>query len=190
MNILFPHLTVRDISLITVLTALCVGGNYALIGLPNIKIMDLVIFVSGFIFGTSIGAITGALAWIVYGTINPFGFSLPVWLSTVIGETVFGIAGGILGRINYETPEKAFNVFRFSLEMGLWGLILTMIYDLFTNIVFAVTFKVPIIAAIVTGWFIPPWFGILHEAGNLILFFSAVYPLTKVIRTLRGGEKA
>jgi hypothetical protein len=190
MNILFPHLTVRDISLITVLTALCVGGNYALIGLPNIKIMDLVVFITGFIFGASIGATTGALVWMVYGAINPFGFSFPVWLSTMVGEAVFGIVGGILGRISYKTAEKNFNVFRFSLEMGLWGLVLTIIYDLFTNIVFTVVFDVPLVTAIVVGWFIPPFFGILHEASNFILFFSVVYPSTKVIRTFTGGDKA
>jgi hypothetical protein len=187
---LFPHLTVRDISLITVLTALCVGGSYALIALPNIKIMDLVVFTTGFMFGIPVGAITGVLAWIVYGIINPFGFSFPIWLSTMAGEAVFGIVGGILGRINYKTPEKAFNVFRFSLEMGLWGLILTIVYDLLTNIVFAVVFDVPIVAAIVMGWFVPPFFGILHEGSNFILFFSAVYPLTKIIRTFRGGDRA
>lgn len=185
-----PRLTVRDLSLITVLTALCVGWSYALIGLPNINIMDLVVFVTGFVFGIPIGLTTGVLAWAVYGAINPLGFNLPVWLSTMAGEAIFGIAGGILGRIINKTPQRDFKVFRFSLEMGLWGLILTMTYDLFTNIVFAVSFNVPIVAAIISGWFIPPWFGILHEASNLILFFSAVYPLTKAIRNLRGGEKA
>ena len=185
MNILLPHLTVRDISLISVLTALCVGGSYALIGLPNIKVMDLIVFVTGFVFGISIGATTGALAWIVYGTINPFGFSFPVWLSTIIGEAVFGIVGGIIGRINYQTPEKTFNIFRFSLEVGLWGLILTLIYDLFTNLIFATVFKIRVVDAIVIGWLIPPWFGILHEVSNFALFFFAVYPLIKIIRTLR-----
>jgi len=190
MNIPVLHLTVKDISLITTLTALCVGGSYALIGLPNIKLMDLVIFVTGFVFGAYIGATTGALAWIVYGIINPFGFSFPVWLSTIVGEAVFGIVGGILGRVNYKTSEKTFNTFRFSLEMGLWGLILSIFYDLFTNTVFAVVFDVPLAAAIVSGWFIPPFFGILHEMSNLILFFSAVYPVTKIIKNLRGGDKA
>lgn len=190
MNILFPHLTVRDISLIAVLTALCVGGSYALIGLPDIKLMDLMIFVTGFVFGIAIGTTTGALTWIIYGTINPFGFSLPIWLSTIIGETIFGIVGGVLGRINYKTAEKNFSILRFSLEMGLWGLILTIIYDLFTNIVFAITFKVPIIVAIMTGWLIPPFFEILHETSNLILFFFAIYPLTKIIKTFRRGDKA
>lgn len=190
MNVLFPHLTVRDLSLITILTALNIGGNYALIALPNIKIMDLVVFITGFAFGASIGAITGALTWIVYGAINPYGFSPPVWLSTIVCEALFGIVGGILGRTDYRTSEKGFSVFWFSVEIGLCGLILTIVYDLLTNIVFAVIFGLPIVAVIVTGWLIPPWFGILHEASNLILFSSSVYPLTRVIRTFRGGEKA
>ena len=119
MFVLSPRLAIRDISLITVLTALCVGGSYALIGLPNINVIDVVVFVTGFVFGAPIGVATGVLAWFVYGTINPFGFNIPVWLSTMIGETIFGIAGGILGRINYKTSGKNFSVFRFSLEMGL-----------------------------------------------------------------------
>lgn len=183
-----PHLTIRDISLITVLTALCVAGNYAFIEIPNIKIMDLIVFTTGFIFGIPIGTIIAVLSWVVYGTINPFGFSLPIWLSSLVGEAAFGIIGGICGRINSKNTEKI-NVFLFSIEMGLWGLIITLIYDLFTNIVFAFSFGIPIIVAIVTGWLIPPWFGILHEASNLILFSSAVYPLTKIIRSFRGGEK-
>jgi uncharacterized membrane protein len=101
-----PHLTISDISLITILAALCVGGSYALIGLPNIKVMDLVVFVTGFVFGASIGAIIGTLTWIVYGTVNPLGFNLPIWLATIVGEIGFGIVGGILGRINYKTSEK------------------------------------------------------------------------------------
>lgn len=185
MSVLVFRWTVKDVSVVTVLAALCVAGNYALVGLPNIKVMDLVVFVSGFVFSMSVGVAVGGLAWIVYGAINPFGFSLPVWLSTILGETMFGMAGGVLGRINYKGPGEKFDVVRFSFEMGLWGLILTVIYDLFTNIVFAITFGVPIAAAIATGWLFPPWFGILHEAGNFILFSSAVYPLIRIIGSVR-----
>ena len=188
MFIPLPRLITRDICLIAVLTAVCVGGNYALIGLPNIKVMDLIVFAAGFVFGTLIGATTGALTWIVYGTLNPLGSNFPIWLSTMVGETIFGIVGGILGRLEYRNLEDIYN-FRFSLEMGLWGLVLTVFYDLLTNIVFAITFKVPMIAAIVTGWFIPPWFGFLHEVSNLLLFFVAVHPLIRAIRKVRGSDE-
>jgi hypothetical protein len=79
--------------------------------------------------------------------------------------------------------------FKFSLEIGLWGLILSIIYDLLTNFVFAVTFGVSFAAAIVSGWLIPPWFGLMHEGSNLLFFFVAVHPLIKAIRRIRGGER-
>jgi uncharacterized membrane protein len=178
------HFTVKDIALIALLTALSVGGSYALIGLPNINLMDIVVFVTSFVFGIPIGVAVSILSWSIYGIINPLGFVLPIWISTIIGESLFGFVGGILGMIN-PNPKQTL---RFSLEMGLWGLGLTIIYDLFTNIVFAYVFNVPIIASIVSGWFFPPWFGILHGVSNLILFSSAVYPLSKAIRITRGGE--
>ncbi len=190
MLILFPKLSSRDLCVIAVLTALCVGVSYALIGVPNVNVMDLVVFVTGFVFGAPIGVATGVLAWFVYGAINPLGFNAPIWLATMVGEAAFGVVGGVLGRMSYKDAGKPFNAFRFSCEMALWGLIVTIIYDLFTNLVYAFSFKIPIVAAIVAGWFLPPWFGILHGVSNLLLFFSAVYPLTKAIRALRGGDKA
>ncbi len=81
------------------LTAVCVGSNYAFMSLPNINIMDLVVFVTGFVFGPFIGGITGILAWAVYGVLNPLGFSVPIWISSMIGEAIFGIVGGVIGKI-------------------------------------------------------------------------------------------
>lgn len=189
MFILYSRVKAKDIGLITTLTALCVGSSYALISLPNINMMDLIVFVTGFVFGAPIGMATGIISWFIYGAINPLGFYTPIWLSTMAGEAVFGFAGGILGRINQKNPGSTTSIFRFRVEMGLWGLILTIIYDLFTNVVYAVSFQIPIVAAIVSGWFIPPWFGILHEASNLFLFSSTVHPLINAIKTIRGGEK-
>lgn len=188
MFILSKIFTVRDICLITVLTAVCVVGSYAFIALPNVNIMDLVVFVTGFVFGSFIGGMTGFLAWAVYGVLNPLGFSVPILISSMVGEAIFGIVGGVIGRISYRKLTNPFD-FKFSLEIGLWGLILTIIYDLLTNFVFAVTFGVSFAAAIVSGWLIPPWFGLMHEGSNLLFFFVAVHPLIRAIRRIRGGER-
>lgn len=177
-------LTTRDICLIAVMTAVCVGGSFALMALPNVNIMDLVVFVTGFVFGPFIGGTTGILAWAVYGTLNPLGFSLTILISTMIGEAIYGIVGGLIGRFSYKKLENSFN-FKFRLELSLWGFILTITYDLLTNIVFALTFKVPIVAAIVTGL----GFSIMHVGSNVLLFFVAVPPLISAIRRIRGGEK-
>lgn len=188
MFILLKNFTIRDICLITMLTAVCVGSNYAFMSLPNINIMDLVVFVTGFVFGPFIGGMTGILSWAVYGVLNPLGFSVPIWISSMIGEAIFGIVGGVIGRIKDRKLTKSFDL-KFSLEISFWGLILTIIYDLFTNFVFAVTFGVSFVAAIVTGWFIPPWFGLMHEGSNLLFFFVAVHPLIRAIKRIKRGER-
>jgi len=177
------RITVRDVSVISVLTAVCVAGNYILIGIPNVKIMDLIAFSTGFVFGSYIGALTGVLAWAVYGVINPFGFSLPILWATMAGEAIFGAVGGLVGKAQ---PDMA-NVFKFSVEMALWGFVLSVSYDLLTNIVFALTFGASILEAFVTGWLMPPWFGFLHEASNTLLFLSAVRPTVKAIERGRRG---
>ena len=109
------HFTVKDIALIALLTALSVGGSYALIGLPNINLMDIVVFVTSFVFGIPIGVAVSILSWSIYGIINPLGFVLPIWISTIIGESLFGFVGGILGMINpnpkqtLSSGKKSFN---------------------------------------------------------------------------------
>ncbi len=188
MFILSKNFTTRDICLVTVITAVCVGSNYAFMALPNVNIMDLIVFVTGFVFGPFIGGITGILTWAVYGVLNPLGFSVPIWISSMIGEAIFGIVGGVIGRIKDRKLTKSFDL-KFSLEISFWGLILTIIYDLFTNFVFAVTFGVSFVAAIVTGWFIPPWFGLMHEGSNLLFFFVAVHPLIRAIKRIKRGER-
>lgn len=182
----------QDACLIAVLAATCTVSNYALLGLPNVSVMDLIVFVSGFCFGSRVGATVGALAWCVYGSINPYGFSLPIWISTMIGEALYGVVGGLRGKVGlnpHSSRIRSHKLVNFDVEMALWGFVLTFVYDLFTNIAFALTFGVPVFYALATGWLVPPWFGVLHEGSNLILFFFATIPLVKVVQKLKGGDK-
>ncbi len=87
-------------SLIAALVALSVSSNYALIWIPNVKLMDLLVFVAGFISGPFDGAIVGALSWIVYGFLNPRGWILTILVATTVAEAVYGIAGGFLRKIH------------------------------------------------------------------------------------------
>ena len=159
-----------------------------MIGLPNISLSDIIVFTTGFHFGSLAGAATGILTWMVYGAINPFGFSFPIWMATMAGEAIFGFVGGILGRSALEEPEGESCNLNYNLEMALWGFLLTLIYDLLTNIVYAITFGMPILLALATGWMAPPWFGPLHEGSNAILFFLGVGPLSKAINGIKGEK--
>jgi uncharacterized membrane protein len=179
---MFESFESRKASLIAVTVAACLGSNYALIGVANFKVMDLLVFVSGFVFGPMIGASVGILVWTVYGLLNPYGFVPQIWIATMLSESIYGVAGGLLGK-SLSAVRLPSNRAGLSILFGATGFLLTLTYDLVTNIAFALTFNVPIIAALIAG--IP--FAIIHEASNTVLFGICSIPLITVLeRSYRG----
>ena len=186
-------ISTRKISFIGIMTSLCISTNYLLLWIPNVKFMDLFVFISGYTMGGVSGALVGVLSWLVYGTINPYGFNLPTLIATCIGESLYGIAGGLsekLGlRISFgQSHVKERKFWKESLGLGIIGFLLTFIYDLFTNIVTAIIFEIPLFVWIVAG--IP--FAIIHESSNFLLFFLVGGLLINTIRKITsiGGEKS
>ncbi len=171
-------ITPRKISLIAILTATAIATNYMLIGVVNIKFMDIIVFTSGYLMGSSLGAFTGGLVWLVYGIFNPYGFSLPVFISTVTGEALFGVAGGLFS--GKHTSEGT----GFDPWLAVTGFLLTLIYDLFTNIVSGLTVGIPIALALVTG--IP--FSLTHMLSNAIFFGFGFKPLVNSINKVMKNE--
>jgi len=173
----------KKICLIATISALSVGLNYALVNVPNFKVMDLFVFVAGFIFGPLAGAFVGVLVWVIYGVINPYGFVFQVWLATMFSESIYGFIGGVLGK-KMVLNDFNCNYFVSSVLFGVLGFFLTLVYDLVTNIVFALTFNVPIVIAILAG--VP--FALVHELSNAALFGTCSVPLISVLERFIGGD--
>jgi len=171
------------VSIIATLVALCVATNYALVGVPQVKAMDFIVFIGGFCFGAYAGALIGILSWAVYGAINPYGFVPQVWIATMFSETIYGLLGGLLGK-NLALTNFNDERFKLSVFFGTVGFILTLIYDLITNIAYALTFGIPIIVAIVFG---TPY-TILHQVSNMAIFGVGSIPVIAVLKKLSGGE--
>lgn len=171
---------------IGVMTALCVSSNYLLIGVLNVKFMDLFVFVSGYVMGSFVGAMVGVLTWLVYGTLNPYGFNLPTLIATCIGESLYGIVAGVLPRFESNVSSAASAVVvekRFwetNLKIGIIGFLLTFVYDMFTNVVTGIVFEIPLVPYIVTG--IP--FTIVHEMSNFFFFFFGCNVLINAIQKI------
>ena len=184
-------LSTQKLSFIAVMTALCVSSNYAMIGFPNIKFMDLFVFVSGYCFGILPGILVGVFTWLVYGTLNPYGFVLSIWVATSLGEGLYGLVGGLSKKFGLEVPDLSRigkkEHWICSIKIALLGFLLTSLYDLFTNIVSALTAVLPIPIVLIAG--IP--FAILHEGSNIAFFFWGGTALIMVIRRIpmmRGDE--
>jgi hypothetical protein len=172
---------------VAVMTAACVSTNYMLIGVANVKFMDLIVFVSGMVFGPFAGASVGVLTWLVYGTLNPYGFSLPVLASTCTGESLYGVIGGLLGnRAGGNSLERAGGSPWFvNSKFAVAGFLLTFVYDLFTNIVSGLVAGIPMTVALISG--IP--FAMAHEISNMAFFFFGASPLVTAIgRLFPGGS--
>jgi len=180
--------SVRRASVTALMTAACVSTNYLLIGVVNVKFMDLIVFVSGIVFGSIVGATVGILTWLIYGTLNPYGFSLPILAATCAGESLYGVIGGLLERRTekntYEVTGK--KLWFMKAKFAIVGFILTFVYDLFTNIVSGLVAGIPLTVALIGG--IP--FAIAHEFSNAVFFFFGASPLVRALSRLFSGGSA
>jgi LytS/YehU family sensor histidine kinase len=170
------------VALIAILAALAIGGNYALSALPNVELSSVMVFLGGFLFGSVIGALVGFIAMVIYQFWNPWGAFIPPIGFTVIGCTVFiGIIGGILGkalqRLDYSDS-------RWFLLPALFGMLLTVFFDLVTNFAYSFSFSVPFIVTLLLG--LP--FTVIHVISNAILFGILAQPVTRAIQQLQLNQ--
>ena len=172
------------VAIIATLVALSIATNYVLLGVHNIKLMDFIVFVGGFCFGSVIGASIGVLSWLIYGTLNPYGFVPQVWLATMFAESIYGIVGGFLGKSLTSTNFNGQQL-RLSVFFATMGFLPTVIYDLITNVAYASSFNVRIVAAILVG---AP-FTVLHEVANAAIFGVCSVPMITALERLCGGER-
>jgi hypothetical protein len=155
---------------LAMLVALIIGSNYALFALPNVKLMDMLVFLAGFWLGPVYGAAAGALSWLGYGTVNPLGFNLITLATVVPMEMLYGVLGGLLRK------RAAPNPLDMAWSFGLVALGTTLLYDLVTNAVTGAIWYNSVVVGIVAGIF--P-FSVLHVLSNLLLF-SVVAPVVVI----------
>jgi len=167
----------KKIAAIAILVALSIGTNYALVGIYNVKLMDLITFVSGFVFGPFVGVFVGVFSWAIYGVLNPYGFVLQIWVATMFSEAVYGVAGGLLHMVNTNFNGKSFWHVVF---LGNLGFLLTLVYDLITNIAYAHVLGQDVLIAMVIG---AP-FTLTHELSNALLFGICFIPLTTTLKIM------
>lgn len=176
----------RSVALIAVLTALSIGTNYAMMPFYNIKLMDIIVFVGGFCFGPTLGALIGCVSWVVYGTLNPLGFSLPIWATTMLSEAVYGVAGGISRKaFSDHSGNLQYSRIGLSVFFGMLGVLLTLVYDLITNVVFGYVYNWNVLFAVVVG-FVP--FGLIHVASNAFFFGIGCVPAIKAVSKVIGVD--
>jgi uncharacterized membrane protein len=180
--------SVRKLSLMGVLVALAIVLKLPILSVPNVEFLTFVIFSSGFLLGTIEGLLVGVISMSLYTTvITPYGLPpLPIALAQVFSMAFIGSAGGIcralharglapkFPSVRSDKKPSSLGFFGF-LTMGLFGLGLTLIYDLLTNLA----------TAYLVGQFWPVMiaaipFALIHILSNVAIFVILAPVLLKL----------
>lgn len=175
----------RRALLASLLIALTVAAGFALAGVPNIELVTLIVFVSGYLLGARLGALVGGVAMGAHSAFNIMGTAIPpILLAQVACYAVVGWAGGTLGPMIERTPARPAAALS-----ALTGAVLVVAYQVLVNVVSFYTFS--------RGEMFWPylWGGIafasVHIAWNAVLFLVAMRPMLAVLRVhrmeLQGG---
>src|SRR3989454_12315554 len=133
------------VSLIAVFTAISLGTNFAMIDIPNVKLMDSFVFIAAFLFGLQVGLGTAVSIWAVYGFVNPYGQDdLMLLLFLMTGECLYALAGALLSRtsiareliaeqIQTRTRDKQSIKYGMNIETGIPSRIRTRARNLLNN---------------------------------------------------------
>ncbi len=165
-------------SLIAVFTALSLGTNYAMIDVPNVKIMDALIFIAGFLFGLEVSIASAVTTRLIYGFVNPYGQAGSILPFLCIGECFYAIAGVLLARTTAANDLLSQNrpYASMSVLFGLVGFLATFAFDVLTNFGTYVFNTNSIYQALIIGVITGAPLGILHEVTNIAFFAVTVPP--------------
>jgi energy-coupling factor transport system substrate-specific component len=166
------YASARKLALSGVLIALAIVLKLPILSVPNVEFFTFVVFSSGFLLGTLEGCLVGIISMSLYTSIiTPYGLPpLPIAFAQVLSMALIGIAGGISRMLPPSFPKRL----KF-LTLGLFGLGLTLIYDLLTNLA----------TAYVMGQFVPVMisaipFALIHILSNVAIFMVLTPVLLKL----------
>jgi hypothetical protein len=177
------------VALVAVFTAISLGTNYAMIDIPNVKLMDAFVFIAAFLFGLDVGLGSAVSIWLIYGFINPWGQTdLIGLLFLTSGECFYAVSGGLVRRASVarDAMQTTGPYGRKNLLFGLIGLQATFAYDVLTNFGTYVLRTSSLYQALIIGMITGAPLGILHEGSNFFLF-ATVVPLA-ITASRRMGQ--
>jgi hypothetical protein len=133
-------------------------------------------------FGSAFGAALGSLTMFINGFLSPWGFAGIIMPFQMVGMALIGFMGGIYYKLlGGNFTEKVYTKI-LRLEVSFLAAFLTLIYDVITNIGWALPSNTPILVALISG----TWFTITHVLSNAAIFGGAFFTLVRVIGVLQG----
>jgi hypothetical protein len=162
----FPRPTTIKLAITSTLVAMALATNYALIWLPNVKLMDSIVFFTAYAFGFIYGAIAAVTIWLIYGIFNPYGFNLLTLIMVITGEFFYVLFALLLRK--FVNPVELIKRNGNLMLIAFFALISTLLYDIYTNALVGLIWYNSIWLGLLTMNFPYP-FGIMHQISNTVL---------------------
>ncbi len=169
----------RWLAIAAMMTALALAGNYALAAIPNVELGSCILFTTAYVFGLVMAVWCTLIMSILYSVFNPWGAFVPqIWFSQLLGWLLMATIGAMMGFGRQGCGKKSA-----SFELGGVGAVVTLFFDLITNLGYSWAFDVPYSIALIAG----VRFMVVHVASNAILFGMLIPRVDHIIRnTLRS----
>ncbi len=170
----------RKIALVTILTATSLGIQLAPRP-PNVEFTSFLTFLVGFSSGMFLGALSGLIVVSINGFVSPWGsagMNLPFQAAGMV------IAGAIGGLYRKHLPMNA-GYRRFSGETAVLGALTALLYDLITNLGFALLYAVSGItleAALFLVFASGILFSVIHVLSCAAIFGAFFLPFMKIYK--------
>ncbi|MCH7753693.1 ECF transporter S component [candidate division KSB1 bacterium] len=164
-------ISVTEIALVGVFSALAVAGAFLFISIHNIEIFSATIFLSGLLLGQRNGMLVGVIASSIFSTFNPYGISpLPLFIAQALSRALVGYLGGRYAKLGLGKRRFWIRAIAF----GVAGLLLTWVYILltFSSSVFSMGFSLEQLKI----WFVGGIVSYLILTVNNVLIFALVIP--------------
>lgn len=150
--------------------------------IPNVELVTLTCFLSGYLLGTRDGIAAAIVGEGLYSFLNPMGAAAPpLFIAQVFAMSLTAFVGSLVARhsflfYNQFSHRKGKNSsLKISFSFGILGLILTLLFDVLTTasfLLFAGLSAKKFIASLLFGMH----FYILHIGFNTIIF-AVVLPI-------------
>lgn len=83
----------RSLALVATFSGVILGSNLALADVPNVKLLDSLVFVAAFLYGFRIGASVAVVSELAWSFVSPYGIAGFITPFLVFGEMIYASAG-------------------------------------------------------------------------------------------------
>ncbi len=127
--------SVRRIVVASLFIAISVVVGKALETVPNVELISFSVWMSAYVLDRKYSTVVGVISFTVFSLLSPYGAApLPLLVAQAIGGGLIGFLGGWFVKGSKVDLSKSTFPFHIIMKYLVFGVLITFVYDVLTNI--------------------------------------------------------